>query len=108
MTEGIKKINRFLGSWALSLCGGILVMAAGLHRLQLGTPSYSSSPLIQVEMILMLLVALLVFVHLLSAVVLLFKRRWRRLLIAGINTVAGIAAWLAAMSIDAPTLIYMT
>ncbi len=103
------KIARFLGTWALSLCGGMLVLAAGLHRLQLGSPnSYRSSPLIPVEMILMLLVILLELAYLLSAMVLLVTRRWRQLLIAGINMVVGLGAWLAAMAIDAPTLIYMT
>ena len=101
-------LNRFVGTWSLSLCSGILLISATIHRLGLESPGYTSSPLIHVEMIMMIFVALLVLVQPLLAIFLCFKRRWRQLGIVAINTVVGIGALYAAMHIDSPTLIHMT
>ena len=108
MKDKIKTLTRFLGTWALSLCGGILVITATLHRLQLNSSGYTSSPLIQVEMILIILILLFLVAQLPLAIFRCFKKQWRRVGIIGINTVIGIAACIASMIIDSPTVLYMT
>lgn len=108
MKNRIKTLIRLLCTWSLSLCGGVLVITAALHRIQLSSPGYTSSPLIDVEMTLIVFILLLLVAQPPLAVFRCFKRQWRRIGIIGINTVVGIAALLAAMVIDSPTALYMT
>jgi hypothetical protein len=108
MIEKIRTIRSFLGMWALSLCGGVLVAVATAHRFQLDSKGYTTSPLIGIEMTLMLIVILLFLAQPAFAVFFCLKKRWRRLAIVGINTILGFAAFVAAMYIDSATLIYMT
>jgi hypothetical protein len=108
MKDRIKTLIRFLCTWALSLCGGVLVMTAALHRLQLSSAGYTSSPLIDVEMTLIIFILLFLVAQPPLAVFRCFKKQWRRIGIIGINTVIGIAALIAAMIIDSPTILHMT
>lgn len=102
------KSYQVLATWGLSLCSGVLLLTATLHRIGLDSPGYTSSPLIPLEMILMIIVAVLILTQPILAVICCFQRQWRNLGIIAINTVVGIAAWLGALYIDSPTLIYMT
>lgn len=106
--ERLTKAIRFLWTWSLPLCSGVLLVSATLHILQLDSPGYTSSPLIHVEMVMVVLVALLVVLQPFVAVFLCIKRQWRRIGVVGIKTVLGIASFVSAMHIDSPTLIYMT
>jgi hypothetical protein len=111
MKEGIKRANRFLGTWALVICGIVLVVAAGAHRLQLHTAApkpYTSSPLIAIEMTLIPIMCLILLMHFVRSIYLILKKRWRDLGMLAINTIVGVGCIIAAMQIDAPTLIYMT
>lgn len=102
------KLGHALGTWFLSVCSFCLLVASALHRLQLNSTIYTKSPLIPVEIILMIVVAVLILAYILYAFVLLIKKEWQKLGIVIINTVIGIGAFMAAMTIDAPTLVYMT
>ena len=95
-------------TWSLTLCSVILLLTAMLHRVQLDSPGYTRSLLIPVEMLLMIIVAMLILTQPVLAVTYCFQRQWHKLGIIAINMIVGIAAWLAAMYIDSPTLIYMT
>jgi len=111
MKERIKRVNRFLGTWALVICGAVLVIAAGIHRLQLDTATpkpYTSSPLIAIEMALIPIMCLILLMHFVRSIYLILNKRWRDLGILTVNTVVGIGCIIAAMQIDAPTLLYMT
>jgi len=108
MKDQLKRLNRFLGTWHLCIAGAVLLLVAAAHRLQLDSPGYTSSPLIHVQMILMILIALVVCIHPFLGIFLCFKRQWKQLGLLAINTAVGIAAWFAAMIINSPTLMYMT
>ncbi len=108
MNERLMKSYWTLVTWSLLPCSGVLLLTATLHRIGLDSPSYTRSPLIPVEMILLIIVAVLILVQPILVVICCFQRQWRKLGIIAINTVVGIAALLGAMYIDSPTLIYMT
>lgn len=111
MKEGITKVNRFLGTWALVNCGIVLVFVAAVHRLQLDTAApkpYTSSPLIAIEMALIPIMCLILLMYFVRSIHLILNKKWRDLGILAINTVVGIVCLVAATQIDAPTLLYMT
>jgi len=108
MKDQLKRLNGFLGTWHLCIASAVLLVSATAHRLTLNSPGYWSSPLIHVQMILMILIALVVCIHPFLGIFLCFKRQWKQLGLLAINTVVGIAAWFGAMIINSPTLIYMT
>jgi len=111
MREGLRRANRFLGTWALVICGIVLVIAAGLHRMQLDASApkpYTLSPLIAIEIALIPIMCLILLMHFVRSIYLILNKRWRDLVILAIHTVVGIVCIVAAMQIDAPTLLYMT
>jgi len=108
MKDRITTLIRFLCTWALSLCGGVLVITAILHHLQSNSSGYATSPLIGVEMNSILFILLLLLAQLPLAVFRCFKKQWRRIGVIGINSVVGITALIAAMIIDSATILYIT
>jgi hypothetical protein len=106
--DQLKRMNRFLGAWHLCIASVVLLLSATAHRVQYDAPGYTSSPLIHVQIILMILIALIVCAHPFIGLFLCFRRRWKQLGLLASNTVTGIVAWVAAMIIDSPTLMYMT
>ena len=111
MNEAFKEASRFLGTWTLSICGIVLLCPAIGRRLQFDTANpkaYTSSPLVAVEMGPVLIMGLVLLVHFVRSIYLILKRRWPNLGILTINTVLGLGCIVAAMQIDAPTLVYMT
>ena len=103
-----KKTGHFFWRWFLCIYSSVLLFAAIAHRLSLDSPGYTSSPLIFIEIIMMTVFPLLVVIQLGVTIFLCFKKRWRQAGVSVINIVIGIVAWVAAMYIDSPTLIYCT
>ena len=111
MQEGFRKAVRFLSRWALVLSGLVLVAAAGVHRLQLDTAMpepYTSSPLIALEVMLIPFMGLILIAHFFRSIHLALHKRWRELGILSVKTAVGLACIVAALQIDAPTLLYRT
>ncbi len=107
----IGSIIRFVLRWPLLICGGVLICAAAAHRLQLNLTepqAYTSSPLVGVEMILMITLLILLVISPLYAIFLMLKQQWLEFGILAINVVIGIVCLVVAWSVDAPTLLYMT
>lgn len=88
----------------------LLLMASILHRLQwdISAQQYSQSLLIPVEMLAMIMVILAILVNFLIFLKQLIQRNWRKALITAAITVIALLMLMAALAIDAPTLIYMT
>lgn len=106
-----KTISRFVLKWSLSMCGVALVCASAVHRAQLDTAhtqSYTTSPWVAIEMILLITVLALLILQAIRAVYLIVKRRWRALGLLVIDGILGVVCMVLAMLIDAPTLVYMT
>jgi hypothetical protein len=96
-----------------SILGLVLISAAAAHRLQLAgaqdLKAYTTSPLIYIELILMvLLLILLVVPSPIYAIYLIVKKQWRDLGVLAINCVLGTISLVAAMAIDSSTLIFAT
>jgi hypothetical protein len=111
MKEKIKKAARFLGRWALLICGLVLVVASGFHRLQLDTAmpeAYTSSLLVPIEIMLILIMCLFLVVHFVRSISLILNKQWRELGILSVATVVGLICMVAALQIDTPTLLYRT
>ena len=97
MKADIRKIFYFSGTWSFALCGMVLVVAAGVHRFQLDIAApvaYTSSPLVAVELAIMLMMCLLFLLHIGCALYLVWKRRWRTLGILAISTAVGLGCLL--------------
>jgi len=88
----------------------ILLLAAIIHRFQLGAPdsAYTKSVLVQVEWICLLALFLLNAISLLIGIGYAFIRKWgnagQSILFSGVSIILIVSAFI----IDAPTLIYMT
>jgi len=111
MTDKVRRAGRFIRRWALSICGVVLLIAAAAHRLQLDMAApepYRSSPLIPIEFILVVVVCVGLLVHLVRSIYLTARKRWRDLGFLAIDGVVGGICLIAAMQIDAPTLVHMT
>jgi uncharacterized membrane protein YhaH (DUF805 family) len=98
--------------WVLSICGFVLVCVAAAHRAQLamgGPPAYTQGPLLAVEVgLLFLSLFVLVVLAPAGAIVLAVKRRWRDLGVLAIHAVLAILFVAAAVTLDAPTLLFAT
>lgn len=97
-----------VGSLAIAT---LLVVAAGAHRLQgLSSPGYVHSPLIMIEVLALLASLALALPQLIATIYLLFKwkedRTWGWIGIAAVLLLP--TAVVAAIVIDAPTLVYAT
>ena len=108
MTQKYKKWVRFLGAWHLAPVGLALLFFALLHRIQLGMPGYATSPLIDIQIYLVLLIIVVLFVYPFLMFFLFFQQKLECIRILVINAAIGMVAWVAAMVINAPTLVYMT
>ena len=108
MTQKYKKWVRFLGAWLLAPVGLALLFVALLHRIQLGMPGYATSPLIDIQIYLVLLIIVVLFVYPFLMFFLFFQQKLECIRILVINAAIGMVAWVAAMVINAPTLVYMT
>jgi len=86
----------------------MLLVVATAHRLTLDSSGYTSSPLIHVQMSMIILIALAVCIYPFIGIFLCFKRQWKQLGLLTLNTVVGVAAWIAAMLINSATLLYST
>lgn len=88
--------------------GVTLVAAAALHRWTLGSPGYTQHWLIKVEFLLLAVLLILILIQGIYAVGLLLGGEWgTMLLMIGLVALSTILLF-AALSIDAPTLLYMT
>ena len=94
---------RTLTTGLLGLCGGSVLVFALLHRLQLQTPDYESSPLIPALFVMMTVTIIMTLVYAAYAAFLFYRRRWSELVIISMNIVIGIGSLIAASIIDAPT-----
>lgn len=93
----------------MTLLAGTLLLVAAIHRSGLETANYTQSPLIGVEMTLMLIYfGSLIILHPLGLLLLLNKDARKLLPIPAASLVISLPLVGAAMMIDAPTLIYMT
>ena len=86
----------------------VFVAAAALHRLGIEGEGYVNSPLIKVEILLMLLLMLSLPVIFITAIVFVFTRGWKPALLVALNIIIVIAAIMMGMTLDSPTLIYAT
>lgn len=103
------KFQKFVSSYLGMLLGAILLLLACMHRLQLDKPSYTHSPLIGIEISIMMLLLLVTFLyHPGNALILAKNKRWRESLIMILSALVGFGLLIAAANVDAPTLIYMT
>ncbi len=93
---------------AYSLPSALLVFSAIAHRLQFNTAIYTESWLISAEFALLILLiagCLLLFP---AGLVALWQRQWWRLATIGAAYATVLLGILIAVTIDAPTLLYMT
>ena len=102
------KLRGWILVHASAVLAVVLVACAFLHRRALGTPDYRTSSLVAVELVLLVLLALILLAQPVLAVVYVARQRWRGLWIVGISTAICGAAWIAAMILDAPTLLFAT
>ena len=108
MTSHHEKRIGHVSTWGILALSVMLIAAATMHRIRLNTDDYSRSPLVAVEMFLMMVIALFVLVQALILLWSWWQRRWHVVRACGINSIIGIGALISAMLIDAPTLMYMT
>ena len=101
-------IGDFIVRWIVVILAFILLIAAFIHGLALGTPQYPYSPLIYVEVAMMFVLIFLIPAYVISALVTAFKRNWGGLQVLLINLSLGIIFVYGAMMSDHPTLINMT
>ena len=104
----MKNLKKYLGTVFVSTSGMILVLSAWVHHTGINEGHYATSPLIGVEMSLMIcLFGFLIFQPIL-ATFFLFKRQWQSLGFVVVNTVLAMIFVAMAINLDAPTLVYMT
>lgn len=104
----VLKIGDFILKWIVAILGLILLIAAFIHGLGVGTPEYPYSALIYVEVALVFVLVFLIPAYIVSAIVTLSKRNWRNLRVLFINICFGSIFLYGALVSDAPTLIHMT
>jgi len=90
------------------LLGLALVIVAAVHRAGLSGASYTHSPLIAVELGLVVALGLSLLGTPVAALVLLVRGDWRWALGEALSTGTGLALLIAAFAIDAPTLVAMS
>lgn len=86
----------------------LLLLASAAHRFQFNGGTYRTSPLIKIEFLLLTVVIVTILIQFLLAVFFLATRNWPRLLLTGFVLVLGIVLLVVSISIDAPTLLYLT
>lgn len=69
---------------------------------------YKSSNLIRFEFIFLILAMVSLLVLLITSLILLFKRQWQDLGLCILGIVIGFVCFAIALSLDEPTLLYMT
>lgn len=104
----VKKVGDFILKWVVAILGLILLIAAFIHGLDVGTPEYPYSTLIYVEVALVFVLMFLIPAYIVSAFVTVFKRNWSSMWVLLINISFGTIFLYGAMVSDAPTLINMT
>ena len=98
----------FILTWILAILSLILLIAAVMHSMGIGTPSYDYSPLIYIEVALVFTLIFLIPAYAISALIVLFKRNWKSLRVILVNLSLGMIFAYGALISDAPTLIHMT
>lgn len=88
----------------------ILFISSILHRLQLpeGNQIYTTSLLVNIEMISMILLFILHFINFITFIIHIFKKNWGTLLLILAISIPLLILLFASMKIDEPTLLYMT
>jgi hypothetical protein len=104
----MKELKKYLGTIFVSISGVILVLSAWVHNVGINESHYTTSPLIGVEMSLLICFSIFLIFQPILAIFFLFKRQWRSLGFVVVNTVLGMFFVAMAISLDAATLIYMT
>jgi hypothetical protein len=94
--------------WASASVGLLLLASSTVHRLGLGTPGYARSPLVSIELALMVLLFLILLAQPALAIVHLVRRRPRGLIVVAVATGISLVALMAAMIIDGATLLHAT
>ncbi|MCD4688866.1 MAG: hypothetical protein K8R55_05975 [Desulfuromonadaceae bacterium] len=106
---GLNQFKHFITAWLGVIVGVTLLLAATLHRWQIGGPHYTKSPLIPIEFILVIVQAcVILFYHPGSAIALAIKKEWGSSLIMLIAALLGFVLLIIAFLVDAPTLLYVT
>jgi hypothetical protein len=95
--------------WHISFLGLALVCIAWLHSNQFySIEQYRDSPLIDIEFLLLITIFIMLVLQLFSALSIFLEKRWSDLWMLIINVFIAVILTTAAISIDAPTLVYMT
>jgi len=90
------------------LVGLVLVASAGVHSLFLGDPdAYRNSPLIAIELLLVVALCPTLALQPFVAVYAMWQRKWAELGAVVVSSVAAMGLWLVAMVLDEPTLVYI-
>lgn len=104
-----KKFQNIIGMWLAVIVGSIFMLLTTIHRLQFNDPSYTRSPLIGIEIILMILqLIIVVLYHPGNAIFQALKKQWKTAFLMVLSALIGFALLAAGVKIDAPTLLYMT
>jgi hypothetical protein len=104
----MKELKKYLGTIFVSISGITFVFSAWVHHAEINESHYTTSPLIGVEMSLMICLSIFLIFQPILAIFFLFKRQWRSLGFVVVNTVLGMFFVAMAINLDAATLIYMT
>ena len=90
------------------LFGLVLIFAALAHRRMLGSPDYTNSPLVTVEVGLVVLLVLSIPLKVIAGVYFVVKKRWKSMLAAVLTAFFCVVALLISMVIDTATLVFGT
>ena len=102
-----KRLARVLSHIPI-LFGVMLLLAAFAHRRMLGLPEYTTSPLVTLEVILVVLLVVSVPVKVIAGVYFVVKTRWKSMLAAVLTAFFCVVALLLSMVIDGATLVFGT
>jgi len=86
----------------------VLIAAAALHQLQLGSESYARSNLVLVEIVSLGFVLLTCLLQLIAVPYYLYRKNWRHSTYMVISAVISFLCIFLAVSIDTETILYAT